>query len=254
MATNQPHSKEYGSVESELVKLLSWDHPLFKNDNNHFFDRMERALIGTPYASTIVHFRKGRYGNKAMADIISQQAGKDVWENRIKHSEDYMVQKSWTGQTCQTLVAHIDRHRQAYVDLIEAADHVSHQTPSERTSVSYLMNSIDSKDAEVLAGLAEIRQDDAGMRGDFESAAVFLSPTCPVTKKGSKRKVGFDSAAVSATDAKAGIGKTGVELRYHTKKEFWALPEYQQRKVADHNSTKEGGKFKGKGITNFTKN
>ena len=88
-----------------------------------------------------------------------------------------MVQKSWTGQTRQTLVAHINRHRQAYVALIKAADHVSHQTPSERTRVSYLMNSIDSKDAEVLAGLAAIRQDDAGMRGGFESAAIFISPT-----------------------------------------------------------------------------
>ena len=58
LATNQPHSEEYGSVESELVKLLSWNHPLFKNDNNNVFYRMERELIGTPYASTIVLFRK----------------------------------------------------------------------------------------------------------------------------------------------------------------------------------------------------
>ena len=95
-----------------------------------------------------------------------------------------MIQKTRTGQTRQTLVANIDRHRQAYVALIEVADYVSHQIPSERTRVSYLMNSINSKDAEVLAGLAAIRQDDAGMRGDFESAAIFLSPTCPVAKKG----------------------------------------------------------------------
>ena len=87
--TNKPHSEEYGSVESDLVKLLSWDHPLFKNGNN-VFDRMERALIGTPYASTIVRFRKARDGNKAMADIVSQHAGKDVWEKRIRNSEEYM--------------------------------------------------------------------------------------------------------------------------------------------------------------------
>ena len=40
LATNQPHSEEYRSVESELVKLLSWDHLLFNNDNNNVFDRM----------------------------------------------------------------------------------------------------------------------------------------------------------------------------------------------------------------------
>ena len=116
------------------------------------------------------------------------------------------------------------------------------------------MNSINSKDAEVLAGLAAIRQDDAGMRDDFESAAIFLSPTCPVAKKGPERKVGFDAATILAADAKTGIGKTGVELRYHTKKEFWALPEEHRREVADYNATKEGGKFKGMGLKNFNKN
>ena len=79
LATDQPHSEEYGSVESELVKLLSWDHPLFKNDNNNVFDRIERSLIGTPNASIIVCFCKSRDGNKAMAAIISQHARKDVW-------------------------------------------------------------------------------------------------------------------------------------------------------------------------------
>ena len=242
-------------MESELVKLLSWDHPLFKNDNkNNVFDRMERALIGTPYASTIFRFRKARDVNKAMAAIFPQHAGKDVWEKLIKHSKDYMVQESWTGQTRQALVAHIDRHRQAYVVLIEAADHVSHQIPSERTCVSYLMNTIDRKDAEVLAGLSAIRQDDAGMRGDFESAAIFLSPTCPVANKGTDCKVGFDAATISAADAKTGIGKTGVELRYHTKKAFWALPEEQQREVADHNAINEGVKFKGMGLKHFKTN
>ena len=90
-SANQPHSEEYGSVESELVKLLSWNHPLFKNDNNNVFDRMERALIGTSYASTIVRFRKARNGNKAMVAIVSQHARKYMWEKRIKHSEEYMI-------------------------------------------------------------------------------------------------------------------------------------------------------------------
>ena len=65
-------------MESKLVKILSWDLMLFKNDNNNVFNRMERALIGTPYASTIVRFRKARDGNKAMAAIVSQHAEKDV--------------------------------------------------------------------------------------------------------------------------------------------------------------------------------
>ena len=54
-------------------------------------------------------------------------------------------------------------------------------------------------------------------------------------KKGPEQKVGFDAAKILAADAKAGIGKTGAELRYHTKTEVWELPEKQQREVADYN-------------------
>ena len=61
-----------------MLKLLSWNHPLFKNYNNNVFDRMERALIEKSYASTIVRFRKARDVNKAMAAKVSQNAGKDV--------------------------------------------------------------------------------------------------------------------------------------------------------------------------------
>ena len=75
-----------------------------------------------------------------------------------------------------------------------------------------------------------------------------------MANKGPERKVGFDAATISATDAKTGIGKTGVELRYHTKKGFRALPEDQRREVSDHNATKEGGKFKGMGLKNFNTN
>ena len=66
--------------------------------------------------------------------------------------------------------------------------------------------------------------------------------------------MGFDAATISAADTKTGIGKTGVELHYHTKNDFWALPEEQRHEVADHIATKEGGNFKGQGLKNFNKN
>ena len=66
--------------------------------------------------------------------------------------------------------------------------------------------------------------------------------------------MGFDAATIAAADARAGIGKTGVELRYHTKKKIWELPEEQRREVADYNATKEGRKFKGMGLKNFNAN
>ena len=52
----QPHSKEYGSIEAELANLTSNYRTLFRIDNNNIFERMERALSGTTYASTIIRY------------------------------------------------------------------------------------------------------------------------------------------------------------------------------------------------------
>ena len=72
-----------------------------------------------------------------------------------------------------TLEKHIDRHRAAFVSFSEATDHVYHQIPNNRTRVGYLTDNINIKDAEVLSGLAAIRQDDKSMRETFEQAALF---------------------------------------------------------------------------------
>ena len=128
----------------------------------------------------------------------------------------------------------------------EATNHVSHQIPNNHMRICYLINSINSKDAEVLSGLAAFRKDDQGMRETFEQAAVFLAPTCPVAKKlATKGKISFDPS-ISATDGnQSGTGKTGVELRYHNQHEFLALPKYQRDELTAFDTTKDGGKWKG---------
>ena len=104
------------------------------------------------------------------------------------------MKRNCTSTTAHTLEKHIDRHLAAFVSLSEATDHVSHQIPKNFTRVGYLIKSIDSKGDKVLSGLESIRQDDQGMRENFEQAAVFLAPTCPVAKKlATKGKLSFAS-------------------------------------------------------------
>ena len=52
------------------------------------------------------------------------------------------------------------------------------------------------------------------------------------------------SANVSAIDFSVGRGKTGVDLRFHPKDKFMALPKDQQDELSDWLSTKEGRKSK----------
>ena len=132
------------------------------------------------------------------------------------------------------------------MSLSEATDHVSHQIPNNCTRIGYLINSIDSKDAEVFPGLAAIRQDEQGMRETCEQAAVFLAPTCPVAKKlAMKGKISFGTS-ISVTDGnQSRTGNTGVELRYYKQHELLALPQDQRDELRTFNATKDGGKWKG---------
>ena len=75
-----------------------------------------------------------------------------------------------------------------------------------------LVSSIDIKDADVLSALAEICQEDTGMRESFDLAAIFFAPTCPVAKKQGNKKFAFDTT-ISTNDGKqSGRGKTGVDI------------------------------------------
>ena len=67
--------------------------------------------------------------------------------------------------------------------------------------MGYLVGSIDSNDGKVLSALAAIRQDNTGMRENFELAAIFLAPTFPVANNQGNKKVAFDMT-ISATNGR----------------------------------------------------
>jgi hypothetical protein len=101
----------------------------------------------------------------------------------------------------------------------------------------------------VLACITAIEQDEQGKRVNFEDAATFLLPSCPVVAKNPKNN-GIN-AKVSGTDgATAGgavlKGKTGVELRYHAPEKFAKLSKEQKTEVSVRNRSqpKDGKKVR----------
>ena len=244
------HSEKHGSLESELVALVSHDHPLYRNDNQLLFKSLETALRASTLASSLVGFRRKKDGRGAWFDIISQHAGKSLWESRIKEAEDYLMRREWNGTTSLTLKDHVHKHRTSYVALGEAAEHVAHELPGNRTRVTYLIDSMKCKDPGVLAALSSVRQDDPGMRTNFELAAAFLIPTCPVAKKKTKQSLVADIAGADGginPQLIEGKGKTGVDLRWYPSEEFQALPEAQQQELKAWRAKQRKEKKKGGG-------
>ena len=81
------------------------------------------------------------------------------------------------------------------------------------------------------------------MRNNFESAVTYLLPSDPVARK--RKGLGNKGMSVdvgSTTGIKPGIGKTGVELRYHKRNEYSKLTKEQRDELREWRETPEAKK------------
>jgi hypothetical protein len=96
-----------------------------------------------------------------------------------------------------------------------------------------LLKSIQTSDPQLLAGMTTIRADSdpvTGLYTDFERAADFLLRIAPKPKFG-QRDINISGVQqdYDSYDKQTSKGpKTGVELRYHTRKEFMALTKEEK--------------------------
>ena len=242
LANNRPYSELHGSVEGELIARASHDHALYSDDNGLVYYALEVATRSTSYAASIKPFQRAKDGRGAYFAIRAQYAGRDKWEAEIKRQDNLLHTRIWKGQGNFSLERFIGQHRNAFVSMTQCAQHIEFQLPNEYTRVGYLLDAIQSGDAGLQAAMAQVRSDDAdanGKRHNFEAAAAYLLPYDPVAKKRSEAnkrghedaQVGDATADVSAAagfGTKAGIGKTGVHLRFYEEKEYKKLPKDQR--------------------------
>ena len=164
-----------------------------------------------------------------------------------------MHTRVWKGQSNFTLERFIAQHRNAFVSLQAAAEHVKYQLPNEHSRVGYLLEAIQCNDAGLQAAMASIKTDqgEAGLRNDFEASATHLLPYDPVQKKRSERAkdksgtvnisdTSSTTADVYAFGSKRGIGKTGVHLRYYHKSAYDKLTKEQKDELREWRSNNPG--------------
>ena len=237
----QPHSA-LGNVEEELIHRTDHANPLFPMDNGALYDFLEQATRGTKLATTIINYRKKRDGRGAWLAIQAQHAGVDLWETLIRTAQATYARK-WTGLNNTTLVQFVSRLRKAFADHQEASENVSTEVPNGRSKVTILMDAIETSDPGVLARMAAIQQDEANKRENFEHAATYLVPACPVAKKQSnKLKITAGVSSVQS-DLRVSVGpKTGVEIRWFKPHEWKKLSRAQQDEVRELRPPDEQGR------------
>lgn len=242
---DEPFAEINGSVEGEMIARLSHTHPLFKSDNGQVFDVIEAALRGTSISPSIAQFRKTRNGRDAYLALVSQHAGRDVWDKLQREAEHKLQNVKWNGQTTITLQQHMSMHRREWITLQDCSEYIPVEVPNGRQRVTWLMNSITSVDPSVLAAIAAVRQDEVDKRVNFESAVAYLAPVCPVAAK--QQRKGKLEANVSGTTVSGlgATGKSGVALRYHKYSEFQKLSDEQKKELREWKSNnKTSGKRK----------
>jgi hypothetical protein len=152
-----------------------------------------------------------------------------------------------------TIGAQAAEHRNAFVSIQAAAEHVPYQLPNGHSRVGYLLDAIQCNDAGLQAAMASIKTDQAadGLRNNFEPSATHLLPYDPVQKKrndhaGGKRGAADisdttgEEANVSSFGSKKGTGSTGVSLRYHTHAEYIQLPDEQKNELREWRDAAKG--------------
>ena len=230
-----------GSLIAELTARLPHTGPIYKSDNATVFMKIEEAARGTSCESTIKAFSRRKDGRGAYLALVSNHAG-DVKYRAISKTRQNLLQNiKWTGMS-YPLETHVSNHRQAYDELRDCSIHITVPVPSDAQRVEYLIDSISSKDTTLQAAIGIIRANTNNMRHDFEGAASSIIEVDPYRR--STRSNKDRQANVSSLDFGAGRGSTGVDLRFHPKDKFLALPQEQKDELSEWLSTNDGKQAK----------
>lgn len=132
----------------------------------------------------------------------------------------------------------MSNHRQAVEDLTDCANHITVSIRDNSQKVEYLIDSRVCCNSTLQASIGLMRSNINGLRNDFEKAASALIEVDPYNW--SCRPGAKTTANVSSIDFSSGRGTSGVDLRWHTRKELMALEPEQRDELVSWQKTPEG--------------
>jgi hypothetical protein len=247
LGNNLPYSADHNSIEAELTALASHADPIYQSDNEDLFQLLFDATESTSYAGSIAPFKSTGNGRAAYKALTDQYAGPDKWEVEAKRAREFLQIRKWNGQNNQTLDKFVTLQRQAFVQLQQCANHIDCDIPTGLSRVQFLIDAIQHPDPSLQAAISRVKTDRSvgGLRQNFEGAVTVILPECPVAlkKQGQKRPVAdiseVEGAATGGPKPKVGIGKSGVELRYHSTPDFLKLRPDQKKELKDYRDARQ---------------
>ena len=102
-----PHSVEDGSIQAEMMKRLSHNHPLLQNYNTSFYGILEESVCRTIYEATIKPFQRTYDGRGSYKALMAQHNYKDKWIVVFCDTGSYVNSRKWNGNTSFTFKNHV---------------------------------------------------------------------------------------------------------------------------------------------------
>ena len=102
-----PNSSETGSIDGDLTARMLHNHPLYKVDNRTTFDMIKLSVRGHDVAVTITPFHRAWDGRRALLALQFQHAGKAVYDQLVKDSENILKNRTWNSTSAITLIQHM---------------------------------------------------------------------------------------------------------------------------------------------------
>ena len=152
-----------------MIARASHKHVNFDEDNGLVYDAIELAIRGTKLAALIQPFRRQHNGRGAYNAIIRHYLGEDKWVKEFKKSEGIIHGSKWKSTGKQSLETFISMHQNACQQILSALQHVPQQLPNEFSRVNFLLDNIQTTDANLSAEIASMKQnrDPDGPRYEF---------------------------------------------------------------------------------------
>ena len=191
------------------------------------------------YTISIQPYSRRKDGRVMWLALTNPYSDKDTWGAELKKQEDLIYTFKWKGNSNFSLDKFIAQHRSAFVLMHKCAVHVNFQLPNKFTHVGYLLDAIETTDADLQAAMELICnsvEPTTGKRYNFEATATCLLPHVPLEKKQNSRSDCHRGAEVSAINSytiKYGVDNMGVNLRYHKMNEYVKLSPEKKSKLQE---------------------
>ena len=247
------HFGSSGSMIAELEKRLPHTGPIHKQDNATVYVKIASSVKGTTCESTIKPFMRTKDGRGAFLALLTNHAGDIKYRSLYKKSTKFLSSVTWNGNN-NSLENHVSKHRRGHDQIVECADHIPVTLLTGAQKVEYLLDSIVSTNLDIVTAQGLIRNDTV-KRANFESAASTLIEVDPFVPNNRNNRGRNGRNANVSQMLVGGRGKSGVDLRWHSKPQFRELKEDQKDELMKWlKDTPSGRKCKADAITAMKRN